>query len=256
MKPIKLALAAALAAIGALAFTSNAKAQTYGDVILGIYDTSGVDTNSLEFDLGYYTTLTNGETFSLGSAVSGQYGASTASNLKFALTTTGGGTGDGNLAGKEILITSAGTFNAPTSNGTENTNVTSLLSGIASGQSNLNTSSNGTQVADAVLANTSNKSFKYLVTNNGGSSSYAFGYNSTYAPSGILASYSSGSALAFDDDPQGGPVTQLGTFSVLAGGVLEYNTNTLSVTPEPSTWALLLGGLGALFYFGRRQRRA
>jgi hypothetical protein len=38
----------------------------------------------------------------------------------------------------------------------------------------------------------------------------------------------------------------------LANEELEIDTFTVT-TPEPSTWALMLGGLGALAFFARRR---
>jgi hypothetical protein len=67
----------------------------------------------------------------------------------------------------------------------------------------------------------------------------------------IFTAWSSATANTFSGSGIGQSVT-FGTSTTLANEELEIDTFTVT-TPEPSTWALMLGGLGALAFFARRR---
>jgi hypothetical protein len=53
----------------------------------------------------------------------------------------------------------------------------------------------------------------------------------------------------------GGAGTLLGTFNLTSAGVLDF-TSAAVAAPEPSTYALLLSGLGLLVWFKRTRRNS
>ncbi len=87
-----------------------------------------------------------------------------------------------------------------------------------------------------------------LIDNTG--SGTTTGYFSTILTSGSTYTVTSNSNYTFTS----GTTEYLLSFSSKTDGDANYNDVTLSVVPEPSTWAMLVGGVGMLA-FGQRLRR-
>jgi hypothetical protein len=241
MKTMKLTTAL-LALIGAAAFTTSAKASfgTTGDLILGLYDTTGANSDNLEANLGLVSSLTNGETWSLGTDISSVFTAADGtSNNVFTIAATGGGTtGGGGLTKDEIAVTTLGTILSDPSTTTVESNINNEYGATLT--------SVGTNPAAGEIALGGTDAFNVEVNHSSGS----YGLTSTYAPEGVLAAYSNSSIVNLDEFNGGTAITELGTFQFdTSTGVLTYDA---AAVPEPSTYALMLGGLLLLWVLKRR----
>ena len=241
--------AVALALIAAAAFTTSANAAigTTGDLILGIYDTSLSNSNSLEVSLGLNTTLpTNGgtETWDLTSAEIADV-TSGGSTLAFSIAATGGSVGTSSLVADEDLVSSpvAILSSAVGAASTAESNINGLITGSGA--------SVGSTPTAIEVANSNTKSFKAEVNNNTGD----FGLTSgNITGNGSILAPLSTSVTLYDINPTADTVSALGTFSFNTGtDVLTYNA---IATPEPSTYALMIGGLLALWVIKRRRSNA
>ena len=232
MKSIKYTLAAL--AVIALASVSTAKAQTGapGDLVLGVFNT----TNSLEFDLGTYGSLSSGETWDLGNVSS-----TAGSNLSFSLAdSVGSATGtQGGLPKGAIAL--AG-INIPT--GTV-PSLTSEIQAITTVQGDLT----GTTVA---AANGHTAYFEQLqAASTGGSYAQEDGSNGFGIASDIDQSWTGNDTAALYTLVKGGTATEVGVFSTTTVGgdtILTFNA-----VPEPSAYALGLCAV-ALFLVVKRRR--
>jgi hypothetical protein len=236
MKSIKYTLAA-LALIATASF-NTAKAQAVGDVLLGVFNT----TNSLQFDLGAYSTLSNGEEWDLGN-VTGTIG-DTSGDLTFDIAAAAGNSGaSGGLAKSNIAITGS-VFNTPTPTITsENTAIATVATNFTQGTTETPESDDHSYLENLQSASTGG-SFAYEY----GSSQFGFGSNYTLGQS-WTGNDSAELALLVKNNS----APQLGTFTtetVDNDTVLTYDT--LSV-PEPSAYAL---GLAALALFWVLKRRS
>jgi hypothetical protein len=256
MKSIKYT-AVALALIAAASFTSSAKAQTAGDIILGLYDanSSGTGTvvpNSYELDLGSFSSLTPGETFNLGSSISSEFSSDSAASLVFNIAGSGA-TGAGGLSAKETAFTASSLPTLPQHGGntTENANLQNEIGLFNEGTAltlGSSTSSTGTSISGISLANSNSGSFDTVINDNSGS----YGY----AGNALLSAYPASGAVDFytvtNSNSQESAVLD-GTF--VFGGTASDTTLTFSpvATPEPSAYALGLCAV-ALFWVLNRRR--
>jgi hypothetical protein len=238
MKSIKYTMAAL--AVIAIASVSTAQAQITpngnGDLLLGIFNS----TNSLEVDLGAYSTLTNGETWDLQSipTVAG-------TGLTFNISAAGGAGGAGGLGGFEIVTT---TTKVPTTVGSTSTETTAITA--ATGVNNIESGTDETPSGANYLAyldsSSAAGSFKTKYNNNGfgfGTTSYALGQ--TYTGSNSVDLY---------DLVNGNAPVDLGTFSfTTTDGDTVLTFDSLAATPEPSAYAL---GLCAIALFWVLKRRS
>jgi hypothetical protein len=238
MKNLKYTLAAL--AIVAAASVSTAKAQSpaYGDVVLGVFNT----TNSLEFDLGPYSTLSNNEAFNLGS-VSSLAG----SGLTFDIAGASGGTlgsqSAGGIPGADIVLTGS-VFPAtnPSSFGTEFTTIHGVTTNFQGGTAE----TPGTNVQFEDLQPSSNGGS--FASEDGG---IAFGLGSNYTTDQTWTGNDTADLYLLK--PGAGGSTEEGYFttSTTAGDTtLTYHT---LATPEPSAYALGLVAV-ALFWVLKRRR--
>ena len=238
MKPLKYTMAA-LAVIAVASFTQSAMAQAnVGDLVLGVYDTSGGSTVSFELDLGAFCSLSNGKTWTLGTAVSGLYSTDSTASLQWDISGTGGSTGGGGLGTKVVALT-AETF-TPVSG--QNANEIQAIETLDSnyGESDSTALSDGFSKPNA---NTGSFATEYAL-NNGG-----YGYDTaaadTYPSTDSVTFYTVANKLS------GAPTGVAdGTFTLSDNGdILTYNT---AAVPEPSAYAL---GLCALALFWVLKRR-
>jgi len=246
MKSLKYTVAA-LAAIALASFTSSAMAQATGDLILGVFDTntSGVQT-SFQFDLGAFNSLSDGETFNLGTSASSLF-TSDPSNIVWNIAGSGGGAGGGGLLKKEVAITVESLPSLPANNTTENQQIATLTSGFSGGTAVTlpsTTSSNGTTVSAVTLANSNSSSFYSTFTTSGGGFGYGTGFTDTYPSTDSVTL-----EVIPNTNPTANAVTD-GTFTLSNNGqTLTYN---LVATPEPSAYALGICAV-ALFLVLRRR---
>lgn len=248
MKSVKYTLAA-LAAI-ALASFSTAQAQITpngaGDLVLGIFNS----TNSLEFDLGAYSTLSNGETWDLQNIVSG---SGVGSGLTFNIVAAGGGAGAGGL-GVDEIVTTGTKFAAslPNSLSTENSAITTL-EGPNAVTGGTNETPSGANYTAAVQSSGDAASFykKYGT----GTTQFGFGGNYTLGQS-YTGSNSIGLYDLLEPNTTGTPesAVEIGTFTfTTTDGDTVLTYDSLSATPEPSAYAL---GLCAIALFWVLKRRS
>ena len=251
---------AALALIAAAGFTQSAKAQATaktGDVILGVYDSaaSGAAPNSYEVDLGAFSSLTAGETFTLGTSLANAFTSDTSASLVFDIAGTGFTTSGGGLSVGQFAVTAPVPYTVPgnTPTTTPDLNIvdeygsfTSSSPVVATG-----TSSNGTSFTAITDPNTDSDSFEQSVNDNGGS------YGISGTPT-ILTAYNVGSTATTDF------LTEKNKAQPLADGIFELTGTGAGTelvfdptsTPEPSTYALMLGGAVALWVVMRRRLNA
>ena len=253
MKPLKYTVAA-LAILAAASFGSSAHATTLasGSLVLGIDDSTDAVATSLEFNLGLYNTLSNGETWNLGTTASTTYGSS--NTLEFNIAASGGNAGGATLAAKELALTAVSlpslngvggnSYNTSTVSGnlvTEDGNFTGTAVTLPS-----STSSNGTAIS-AVSIPSGNTGAFYSEFNNGTGKQYGFAdgqLGDTFPTSDVLALYTivNGSTSG----------TQVGTFSLSNVGGNEILTFDTLATPEPSAYALGLCAVAIFFVLRRR----
>jgi hypothetical protein len=235
MKSVKYTLAAL--AVIALASVSNVKAASDGDVILGVFNS----TNSLEFDLGSYSTLTSslptGLSWDLGNVTS-----TAGSGLSFSfaaaatsLSAQGGVTkGDIALAGTNIPTPSAAlgtvesTINSVPTNFTTGTAETPLTDGASYTEELL-----GSTAAGAYAKQDNSTGFGL------GTDIDAVWTGNDTADLYLLAN---------------GSATEIGQFTTTTtDGDTTLTFTSLSATPEPSAYALGLCAV-ALFFVLKRRR--
>jgi len=182
----------------------------------------------------------------------GVYSSDSSATLVFNIAATGGNSGNsanGLPGAKEIALTEpdGGTITPPnTGNSTLNTNINSLYNEYGAGTTTA--LAGGTGFTDLTVSNSQTGSFAKTVALSGGD----YGLTSSGANPSILANYTSGTIVDLDDFASGATsTTEFGTFTVSSNGNLTYNT--LVAAPEPSTYALMFGGLVALWAYKRRR---
>jgi len=246
MKPVKYTMVA-LALIAAASFTTSAKAQTAGDVILGVYDTDGTVPTSYEVDLGAFNTLTANESFNLGTTIASTFSSDSSATLAFNIIASGGTTGAaGGLANKEIAFTatSIGSLNGP--NSQTATDINALVNTFAANATAVAVPSNG--ITAGTVANSTTGSYEFEIVN---ANNFGLGGNVTltdsYPTSNVETFYTklNNSSTAVAD----------GTFSFSTNGsgqeILTFDASTTAV-PEPSTYALVLCALALFAVLKRR----
>jgi hypothetical protein len=258
MKHLKYTVAA-LAIIAAASFTTSANAQTAvaGDVLLGAYDsTESGNGNSYEINLGTFSSLSNGETWNLGSTLSslltngsddlfGVSGYGTTANASFGLA-------NNQVILPNLLLDIANSAVSGTPSST-----TSGIVGAISGQ-------NGpfnTAAASPLLTGTSStsKSFTEVSIADGTTGSFAKAGGGYYSLGGgadnTLAVFSTSGTVEIDTLTNGGSsAVDAGTFTFSGTAsdlTLTFNS-PVSTTPEPSAYALGLCAI-ALFWVLRRR---
>jgi hypothetical protein len=264
MKPLKYTVAA-LAILAAASFSTSANAAlANGSLVLGIADTTQTVTNSLEFNLGTFNTLSYGETWNLGTSVSTVFGSST--SLEFNIAGTGntggtgaaGGAGFSNLASKQLAFTAVTLPTLNGSNTTPNTDLAAIANTFSGGTAvsvPSSTSSNGTAFSAVTVGNSTTGSFFFeFDPNNPGTGQtngqYALDPNSdgqlgdAFPTSDVLALYTklNNSTSA----------TEVGTFSLSSVSGNEILTFNTLATPEPSAYALGLCAVALFFVLRRR----
>ena len=241
--------AAFLALIAAAAITTSANAAT-GDIILGIYDTSGTVPTSYEVDLGTFANLSVNETFDLGSSIETLFGSSAPAQLTFSIAGTGH-LGGGGLSTKQVAFSTSVGATLPSftgNNTTPDTALTGELSTFGGGTATTlfsGTSSTGKAYTAKTVDNTTTGSFKNAVSS--GNGSYGFVGNS------LLSPYTTDSVNFYTLANGSTTPTQVGTFQ-FSGLGSDHVTLTYSPTaaPEPSAYALGLCAV-ALFVVLRRR---
>jgi hypothetical protein len=257
MKPLKYTVAA-LAILAAASFTQSAHATTAaGNLVFGVDDTSQTVLNSYELNLGAFSSLSNGETWNLGTSVSTFFSNST--SLEFNIAGAGGtnGTGAGGLAKQEVAFTAqTGQTPSPTSSTFNTASVTEdgAFNGTAITLPS-NTSSNGTAISAVTVANSTPGSFSYEFDTNNSSNTNGGEYGFTDGNGQLGDTFPTGDVLTLYTVTNGAASAVAdGTFSLSnVGGneILEFNT--LAATPEPSAYALGLCAV-ALFWVLKRRR--
>ncbi len=249
MKSLKYTVAA-LAAIALASFTSSAMAQTVpptGDLIFGAYDTTGAITLSYELDLGAFSSLSNGETWNLGTTASSLFSSDSA-NIVWNIAGTGGSPGGGGLAKKAVAITVESLPSLPTNNTTEFGAIANVYAAFNQGTSLTlvpTTSSNGTAIQAVSLTNTNTSSVQQEFTTNGGGYGYGDGFSDTYPSTDAVT-------LELIPNTTTGASAD-GTFVLSNNGdTLTYNA--LAATPEPSAYAL--GACAVALFLVLRRRKS
>jgi len=241
---------AALAVIALASFTSSAMAQTTpatGDLIFGAYDTNNTGLASYELDLGSFGSLTNGETWNLGSTVTSAFSSDSSASLLWNIAATGGSAGGSTLARKEVALTVESLPSLPANNTTEYGAIANLYSGFSAGTSvslPSNTSSNGAAIEAATVSSGSSNSFETQFVQGSANGGYGYGpgFSDTYPSSDSVT-------LELIPNVTSGASTD-GVFVLSNGGdTLTYNP---TATPEPSAYALALCAV-ALFWVLKRR---
>ncbi len=250
MKPLKYTVAA-LALIAVASFTQSAKAQNFGDLVLGVYDAaSGGVANSYQLDLGAFNSLTNGETFNLGTTVATEFAGDSSANLQFNIAAIGVTGQVSGLSNEELAFT-ASTLPASisTSNASPFTDLKALVNDWQGTSINLpsSTSSNGTALLAVSNANSNAGSFdNEFVKNN----VYGLGSGDL---TDLEASFTNGTTVELYTNPNGSSTpTEVGTFSLSDVGGNEILTFDTVATPEPSAYALGLCAIALFFVLKRR----
>lgn len=256
MKPLKYTVAA-LALIAAASFSTSAKAASTGDLIFGVYDAntgSSTVASSFELDLGAFSTLSDGETWNLGTTVSTLFSSDSSAQLLWDVAGSGSSAAaGGGLAKKEVALTAVTLPTLPSFGGntTEATAITAETNSFSAGTTIVlpsSTSSNGTAIAAVSVPNGSN-SFGDSYTTSGGGFGYGAGPADTFPSTDSVAFYTVLNSTSQET------ATSDGFFTLSLNGqgqeILTYNTAL--ATPEPSAYALGLCAV-ALFWVLKRRR--
>jgi hypothetical protein len=253
MKPLKYTVGA-LALIAIASFTTSANAQTAanGDIMLGVYDTSGATPNSAEYNLGAFNSLSMNESWDLGSTISSSLSGGNASDFEFALFGTGGlGTnGADGLAKGQIALTNVipSGIDVSGSTSSENLGISALFGPFNSAYS-----------ASALITGTSSSSQAFYGASVNVSSNGSFGYEDTGTGTfgtgvDLAQAYTNTATAELDVFKNGSDPTLAGTFvfsqAVNGDTILTFDP---TATPEPSAYALGLCAV-ALFWVLKRRR--
>jgi hypothetical protein len=210
-----------------------------GDLIVGFTSGSG---NDLVYDIGTFSSLVNGETFSLNSAITTTAGHANLNNLNW------GVVGAQNVLGVRTAYstvphgqtTAPANINGSTAFNTVATAVNTIGQFITSGPA-------GTDAAsDAASWNGE------TIVGGGGTYFNVYGSATPNNPNSTTpASFTSGSIVedVYGVQANNSAGNLLGTFTFDSTGTLTFNTVAV---PEPSTYGLL-AGLGLLALTVRRQ---
>jgi hypothetical protein len=212
-----------IAAAGAMASTAHA---TYlsGDLLVGFTSTGAA--SDYIFDVGAYSSLTSGETWTLGADLGGTLTSSQFSNGVWGVV--------GALSTTKTIYSSAGALGVPV----ENPNAFNTIRGNVQ-------SIGASSVAGAAVTpgqTTANSWYSQTAQPNGTVGNYFF--NNLDNPNVGTGS----PAALYANDNLGDTATLLGDFTISGDG----NTLTFTAVPEPGTLSILAGfGLLALKF--RRQ---
>jgi len=255
MKTMKFTTAA-LALLAAALFTTSAHAangnlSANGDLVLGVYDAStGGNTYSLEVNLGTLNNLGSSALITQVPAdVSAVFtsGQLSSDNIEFGIAATGGiGAYGGLQAGQLLVSTSTTTTIANTADTSSESSAIGAYAKSGSSSSLVAVTPSTPDLAYKIVDTASN-SFAYNVAGN---------YGFASAAPGVLTAYSTGTVVDLYEllgTAQGGTgvPTLEGTFTIESNG-LQWNAAQIATVPEPSTYALMLGGLGLLWVLRRR----
>ena len=266
MKNMKLSAALlALASFAVIGTAAPAATTTYnnGDVLLGVYDTSGSVTTNYEVDLGSLASLTSATlpiNYVLTTDLSTIFGTSYPSSLAYAivdtsLSTTPYSTYPGGTDFITQAETTPGTYNTPftlavgSGNSTLSSKIHNLTKGAVSSGGFSGESTTGTSFANATkIPKGDADSFQSI---SGGTASN-FGQGSNLAAFNTLGT----GVSQFDELNTDGTSKILGSFTLSDLGVLTFDPYTASVVPEPSTYALFAcGGLLLAWVLKRRSAK-
>jgi len=258
MKKLTVTFALALLGAAVLNTAANAQSASQGDLILGFQATGSTDTAfDFESDLGQYTNftlLTAGTTVNLtaGLTTAGQTGAFKISDLTGLY---GSDTIKGDISGvvpndptHGLYITQSASASAPSLDPTN--------SAYSSIQAMANGFSQGSELGSATDISVA-KNDNGVYSEEAGSS----GNFGQFSSSKSQTTYSSTGTTVFDlySAPTGttGSATEIGYFTLYGAsdttdaGQLTYTA--LAGAPEPSTYAMMFLGLGALAFIMRRR---
>ncbi|MDD5260538.1 MAG: PEP-CTERM sorting domain-containing protein [Methylacidiphilales bacterium] len=271
-----------LLALAGMAFTSMpAKALTYsdGDLLLGFRATGGSSvTTDYVIDLGVFTQFTAGGVYVTGSPVnisiggitngsgvaadlSAQYGSdwytNTTTGLLWGVAGTQKSIGNGTSTANTLFVSAA-----EPSNGTQSTpwnRASTLSQGGPAGKMTTGTGQGGVYATGSATANDTAGTFQSTSTTNswayqmpGGGGTTATSAYSTYSGTGgagLEAVVSNTSANVLDLyrlNTGSGPGSLLGTLTLGSNGTVAFDA-----VPEPSTYAMLVGGVLALVVLRR-----
>jgi len=222
---MKNTIKAALLVAAAMAAVSPARAYTSGDLILGFTSGGG---NDYITDLGQVSSLFNGESWNLNSAITGNF-AGSLNNLQFGI-----------IAGKSgTIYSTVGLGQVPPG--------LSSLSAYNTANAGVGAIGAGFGVNSSFTPSSGDANSWYQQTINGAANSqFVNAYNNPNSPT--PANFTSGSVPAdfYAAKGDGSDPVQQGTFNLSSQGVL-----TFGAVPEPSTY--MLAGLGLLAFAVRRR---
>jgi hypothetical protein len=264
MKTKKLAVTAALVLAGVAFIGSTAKAQvsaSTGDLILAFRTTDNSVPYNLEVDLGQasqFVGLPGGTVLdlSLGGSYFGSTGGLAAADLATVFSSGSNWNQNSNLvwsvagtngpAGNDTLwATFASTAQNDASKSTQATPASKLSTEetTISGQTSL------TSPQAAEIASGANGSYTTEITYGGTAKNYNYFYSNNSTETSVV---SSGDATLnlYQLTAGSGPAVEIGTFDLGSSGSLTFTS-----VPEPSTYAMALGGLGMLIGAQRLRRR-
>jgi hypothetical protein len=268
--------AVTLAVIGAALALQGAQAQivpaaTFGDLIFGAENlTAGVASgNDLEVDLGSISNFTttaqlsfpNVSATDLLNVLGSGYATSTVSS--WSVVGTNGGTASGASVGGYHKAASFLTFNADPGAVTGNFLAGSTVGLIASTYNGINGNGGGftagSNAESGILATSNTTSYSY---NEGTSSSQTTYFNFSNNGTTTFGGGNTLNLYAFNTQGdtrtqmgQLGTDTLLGSFSYSSSGGLTF-TGADYVVPEPSTYAMMLLGVAALFFWQYKRRQS
>lgn len=260
MKLNHLTTTLAIVAIAGAAMTQSAKAQftsgpsntaTSGDLILS-FDDPSESTTDFEVDLGQFTLYTGSSQINIvniASDLSAVYGSGwySDSNLSFGIL---GYNNTGNVVGGDKNDTNFVSVSGSAFGATTGSNLTNRIATIGKISTPLldltNVPTDGTAANSFRVSTASGYSYDAIQKLDGYGTGSEVSFNGSTNPSVLLDTLQPGST-AF---ATGTSVLSSAGFSISSAGEVIYDAQ---VAPEPSTYALVIGGLLLLVVLKRRQ---